>query len=62
MSPESRHGGRAIPAIGARVDVPALRYKMSQWRNPLILLSKQPMRRGRRYKMSCRRNLLFWLA
>jgi hypothetical protein len=42
----------AIAAIGARVDLPALRYKMSQWRNPLVPLSKQPLRRGRRYKMS----------
>jgi hypothetical protein len=45
-------GGRAIPGIGARVDVPALRYKMSRRRDPLVLLSKQPMRHGRRYKMS----------
>ena len=45
-------GGRAIPGIGARVNVPALRYKMSQWRNPLVLPSKQPIRHGRRYKMS----------
>jgi hypothetical protein len=32
----SRRGGRAIPAIGVAVAVPALRYKMSQLRNPLI--------------------------
>jgi len=45
--------------MGASVDVPALRYKMSQGRNPLVPQSKQAMRQGRRYKMSCRRNLLF---
>ena len=42
------------PAIGARADVPALRYKMSQWHNPLV---PQPQRTGavaeaRRYKSS----------
>src|ERR1700722_8731362 len=30
-------GGRAIPGIGAGLDVSALRYKISQRRNPLIL-------------------------
>jgi hypothetical protein len=39
----SRRGGRAILGIGARIGVLALRYKISQWRNPLILLSKQPI-------------------
>src|SRR6516165_8802740 len=42
-------GGRGI---GARVDVSALRYKMSQWRNPLVLQPKQTSSRGRRYKIS----------
>jgi hypothetical protein len=41
-----RRGGRAIAAIGATVEVPALRYKISQWRNPLVPLSKQPSRRA----------------
>ena len=41
MSPASKPGGRAIPAIGARLGGPALRYKMSQRRNPLILPSKR---------------------
>ena len=48
----SRRGGRAIPGIGAGLDVSALRYKISQWRNPLILLSEQRLRRARRYKRS----------
>ena len=48
----SELGGRAIRGIGARVDVTALRYKISQWRTPLVLPSKQPIRHGRRYKMS----------
>jgi hypothetical protein len=38
--------------IGARVEVPALRYKMSQWRNPLVLVSKQPLRRARDLEQS----------
>jgi hypothetical protein len=36
-----------------------LRYKMSQRRNPLVLLTKQAISRARRYKNSCQRNLLF---
>ena len=43
----SRH-----PGIGAKVDVPTLRYKISQRRNPLVQLSKQPMRRALRCKTS----------
>ena len=39
---------RAIePALGTLTNHGA-RYKMSQWRDPLVLLSKQPMRHGRR--------------
>ena len=57
--PGSRRGGRAIRGIGARVDVSILRYKMSQWRNPLVLLPEQTMSRARRYKSSYWRNLLF---
>jgi hypothetical protein len=45
-------GGRAIPGIGARADVPALRYKMSQWRNPLVPQSQGTLSRARRYKSS----------
>ena len=37
----SRRGGRAIPAIGAGLAVPTLRYKRSYWRNPLVPLSKR---------------------
>ena len=43
---------RAIPGIGARADVPALRYKMSQWRNPLVPQSQRTLSRARRYKSS----------
>jgi hypothetical protein len=39
--------------------VSILRYKMSQWRNPLVLLPEQTMSRARRYKSSYWRNLLF---
>jgi hypothetical protein len=39
--------------------VSILRYKMSQWRNPLVLLPEQTMARARRYKSSYWRNLLF---
>jgi hypothetical protein len=45
-------GGRAIPGIGARADVPALRYKMSQWRNPLVPQSQRTLLRAHRYKSS----------
>jgi hypothetical protein len=48
----SGRGGRATLDIGARGGVGALRYKMSQWRNPLIQQSKQPLSQDRRYKMS----------
>ncbi len=43
----SRH-----PGYWRRADVSALRYKMSQWRNPLILRPKPAMPRARRYKRS----------
>jgi hypothetical protein len=59
MSPACRRGGRAIRGIGARDEMSILRYKMSQQRNPLVLLAKQTISRARRYKNSCRRNLLF---
>jgi len=59
MSPACRRGGRAIRGIGARGGVPILRYKMSQWRNPLVLLTKQTLSRACRYKSSYWRNLLF---
>jgi len=41
--------------------VSILYYKMSQWRNPLVLLPEQTMSRARRYKYksSYWRNLLF---
>ena len=52
MSPGSGLGGRAIPGIGARVEVSAVRYKMSQRRNLLVLLSKRPIWCARRYKRS----------
>jgi hypothetical protein len=48
----SRRGGRAIPGIGAGLDVSALRYKISQRRNLLNLFSEQPLRRAHRYKRS----------
>jgi len=38
-----------------------LRYKSSHWHNPLVMLAKTALARSRRYKMSCRRNLLFSL-
>jgi hypothetical protein len=41
MSLGSRRGGRAIPGIGAGLDVSALRYKISLWRNRSIQLSEQ---------------------
>ena len=44
--------GRAIPGIGAELDVPALRCKISQRGNPLILLLEPPLPRARRYKRS----------
>jgi hypothetical protein len=59
MSPAYRHGGRAIRGIGAGGKISILRYKMSQRRNSLVLLTKQTISRARRYKNSCRRNLLF---
>jgi hypothetical protein len=62
MSPGSRRGGHAIQDIGARRGLPVLRYKMSQWHNQLVLLIKQTISRGRRYKSSYRRNPLFWWA
>jgi hypothetical protein len=35
-----------------RLGIRLVRYKMSQWRNPFVPLSKQPKRRGHRYKRS----------
>jgi hypothetical protein len=61
-SPGSAAGGRAILGTGAGRDVPAVRYKMSQWRKLLVCLGKRPISCGHRYKTSYRRNALFWLA
>jgi hypothetical protein len=50
----SRHRG-----IGARGEILILRYKMSQRRNSLVLLTKQTIWRARRCKNSCWPNPLF---
>ena len=44
--------GRAAALRTVLGGVPALRYKMSQWRNPLVPQSKRPLRHSRRYKRS----------
>jgi hypothetical protein len=48
MSPESVRGGLAIPGIGVGHE----RYKISQWRKPLIHLSKKAISWALRYKSS----------
>jgi hypothetical protein len=47
------------PGYWRRAEPPAVRYKMSQWRKSLILLTKQPISCAHRYKTSYRPNLLF---